>query len=79
MGFVVGGTAFVLAGLLVWQDAAGIATLMARSRQGLTRPMRRLTSQELRVSPRTIRLERYFDGGLLTVIGVLMLWAGFAQ
>jgi len=22
---------------------------------------------------------RYFDGGLLTVIGVLMLWAGFTK
>jgi hypothetical protein len=43
MGFVVGGIAFVLGGLLVWQDAAGIATFMARSRQGLMRPMRRLT------------------------------------
>jgi hypothetical protein len=79
MGFVVGGIAFVLAGLLVFQDVAGIATFLARSRQNMTKPMRRLTDEELRVSPRRVKWVRYSDAALLTVIGVVMLWAGFTQ
>ena len=71
-----GGIAFVLAGALVWRDTAGVAVFLARTWEGVGRS---LTPQELRLNPRRVRLVRYETAGLLTIVGVLMLWKGFTQ
>jgi len=79
MGFVLGGIALILAGLLLFQDVAGVATFIARSHQNMTKPMRRLPDEELRVSPRRVKWARYRDGGFFIIGGVVLLWVGLHQ
>jgi hypothetical protein len=52
---------------------------MARAQQNMTKPMRRLTDEDLRVSRKRVRWERYSGAALLIAVGVLMLWAGFTS